>query len=143
MSCRHDWKLAAGTLAVVFVAGTADAAEISRHALTNATTAAFQHWKVQMKAKGWIGLQSEISDCFAGVAARPSQARAAYCAALDHYTMLDVLNFPEGLRPPFFNSDAVFARLDKAVALTTPPANRADFDRAFLAAASDSLRAKP
>ncbi len=131
------------TLAVVFATGDANAAEISHRALANATTAAFQHWKVEMKAKGWIGLQSEISDCFAGLAAKPSQARAAYCAALDHYTLLDVLNFPEGLRPPFFNSDAVFARLDKAVALTTPPADRTDFDRAFLAAASDSLRAKP
>lgn len=127
---------------VAFLGAGARAQPISDHNLSKATDAALVHWRASLKAEGWVGLQPEIAGCFTELDRKPSQAKAAYCTALDHYTLLDTLSFPETLRPPYFGSSAVFARLDHAVAVSTPEADRSAFGRALLLSFDASIRKK-
>jgi hypothetical protein len=125
----------------VLTAGGADAGPIDQRALADTARMALAHWRVREQAVGWVGLHDEISSCFQRLEVKPSQSRAAYCIALDHYTLLDTLSFPEKLRPPYFGTNAVFARLDRAVAVSTPAPERAAFARAVLVTLDETLHA--
>jgi hypothetical protein len=131
--------LAVAMLAALLGGGVL-AQPIPQGALLKQTDAALAHWRASLKAHGWVGLQAEVADCFTALDAKPTQAKAAYCTALDHYTLLDTLSFPEALRPPYFGANTVFARLDKAVAASTPAADRAAFGRALLMSFDESIR---
>lgn len=96
-------------------------------------------WKAAMQDSGWAGLQPRIDDCYKQVAAKPSQSRAVYCATLDHLSLLDTQSFPANLRPPYFATDAVFARLDKAVAETAPRADRQLFESRLLSNMQETI----
>lgn len=131
--------LAAGLIAGL--AFNAAAHPLAEARIATVTTQAFHRWKIAVQTGGLARLQDEIMRCYAGLDARPSQARAAYCAALDHYTLLATLDLHGDQRPPYFATDAVFARLDAAVAKTTPARDRFEFTRRFLVIVDEALRA--
>lgn len=113
----------------------------AEHRIAVVTTQAFRRWKIAVRTEGLAGLQDEIARCYAELDARPSQSHAAYCAALDHYTLLATLDLHGERRPPYFATDAVFARLDSAVTRTTPAKDRFEFTRRFLVIVDEALRA--
>lgn len=80
-----------------------------------------------MDEHGLFGQQAESQACFKTLERKPSQRQAVYCLSLDHFSLLDWMNYPEAVRPPYFSTNAVFARYDKAVARTTSPTDRAAF----------------
>lgn len=131
--------LAAGLVAGL--AANASAHPLAESRIATVTTQAFHRWKIAVRTEGLSGLQDEIMRCYAGLNTRPSQARAAYCAALDHYTLLATLDLHGDQRQPYFTTDAVFARLDAAVAKTTPARDRFEFTRRFLVIVDEALRA--
>jgi hypothetical protein len=134
------------TLALVAALGlgaiAAHAQPLPQARLVQVMDKAYAHWKSSLRANGLVGLQAEIADCYRKLEARPDQAQAAFCAALDHYSLVDAMNFPKDLVPPYFKTDAVFARLDKAVAQSTPPGDRKEFTRRFLVEADEAIRRK-
>ena len=135
---RGRLLLATVGLGLALCAG-AEAAPLSAKALSQACGLALKHWRSSMTKGGLVGLQTESEACLKALQAAPSQRKAVDCAALDHYSLLDALNFPETLRPPYFRTDAVFARYDKIVALSTPAAERAAFASRLLTSLDETL----
>ena len=86
-----------------------------------------------------VSLQAESQACLKALERAPSQRAAVYCAAIDHFSLLNSMNFPENLRPPYFSTDAVFARYDKIVALSTTPPDRSRFASRLLATLDETL----
>jgi hypothetical protein len=108
-------------------------------ALAKACALALARWRTDFAQGGMVGLQAESQACLAALERAPSQRRAVYCAALDHFSLLDSMNLPESLRPPYFSTHAVFARYDKIVALSTPPPERAWFASRLLPTLDETL----
>jgi hypothetical protein len=101
-------RLLAAALAMTLAAG-ASAASLSDKQLEAACAAALRHWRAGMEAKGLTGMQAESEACLKTLEKRPSQRQAVLCAAIDHFSELDAMNFPESLQPPYFRTDPVFA----------------------------------
>jgi hypothetical protein len=139
LQTQPRWRRWAAVAPGLALWGEANAAPLTAEQLSAACVAALKHWRVSLKAHGWVGLQAESEACLRALAQSPSPRRAVDCAALDHYTQLDTLNFPEGLRPPYFSTDQVFARYDKIVALSTPVAERRAFASRLLATLDETL----
>jgi hypothetical protein len=117
----------------------ADAASLSSSQLTQTCALALKEWRASFEEGGMVGLQAKSASCLKALERAPSQRAAVYCAALDHYSELDSMNFPQSLRPAYFSTDAVFARYDKIVALSTIPAERAAFASRLLATLDEVL----
>lgn len=105
------------------------AAKAASQAAINAQAkAAFVHWRAEMLTHGALTLPDEVAACFAGVKARPYPTRAAYCIALDHFTVVDAEASGE-VRPDFFSDAAVGDRFGEAVVEVTPESGRIAFQR--------------
>ena len=128
--------------AALALAASAHAQPLPQPQLVQTIDKAYAHWKASLHAGGLSGLQTEITDCYGKLAAHPSQPQAAWCVALDHYSLLDGMNFPPALVPAYFKTDAVFARLDRAVAQSTPPKDRKEFTRRLLVEADEAIQRK-
>lgn len=124
------------------LSAVASAAPLSEAEVAKAADQAYAHWKVSLREAGLSGLQAEVAGCYAKLKARPTQARAVYCAALDHYSLLDAMNFPPALAPPYFKTDAVFKRLDDAVAQSAAAQDRKELTRRLLVEADEAIRRK-
>jgi len=139
---RRGRRSLCGSAAIACIAVTpavAHAEPLGRPAIAQQTKKAWADWKAEMQGSGWVGLQPRIAKCYAEVAAKPSQEQAVYCAVLDHLTLLDTMSFPAPLRPTYFTTDAVFARLDKAVAQTTPKSERSLFESRLLSTVQETI----
>jgi hypothetical protein len=121
------------------LATTAIGQPISAAQLQKTTARALRDWRAGVQAGGLLGQQAESEACFKKLERKPSQLQATYCVSLDHFSLLDFMNYSENLRPPYFGADAVFARLDKAVALTTPPADRDAFASHLLTTLDETI----
>jgi len=115
-------------LTVAALAAGGPAAAASNAAIQQQVKAAFRHWRAEMFTHGALTLPDEVAACFAGVKARPYPTRAAYCIALDHFTVVDAKASGEA-PPPFFSDANVGDRFANAVAETTPESGRIAFQR--------------
>jgi hypothetical protein len=137
---RRAWIGVAGVCLEVLAGGAiAGARPISAADLQATVAQALRQWRAGMEAHGLVGQQAESEACFKTLEHNPSQRQAAVCVSLDHFSLLDAMNYPEALRPPYFSTDAVFARLDKAVARTTAPAERQAFASRLLTTLDETI----
>jgi hypothetical protein len=112
---------------------------LSSAELAKTCALALKRWRAGFARGGLVGLEAESRSCFSALQRAPTQHAAVYCAALDHFSLLDSMNFPQSLRPPYFSTDAVFSRYDKIIALSTPPAERAWFASRLLVTLDETL----
>ena len=127
-------RIVAGLALAVLVA-TPAAGAVDKPGIAKAAAAAVGAWRQQMVKIGWVGLQGEVAGCYFDIDQHPTQAKAAYCIALDECTVLDTKAFPPDLIPVFFRDPAFGARRDGALAAAIRPAER----QAFLAAVQTAI----
>ena len=103
-------------------AGAASATAISAQ-----VNAAFLHWRAEEFTHGALMLPDEIAACFAQLKAAPTATKAAYCIALDHFTVVNASLTPGEPLPDFFSAANVGDRFANAVVETTPESGRIAF----------------
>jgi hypothetical protein len=132
--------LRVGAIVVALTApAAAHAQALDGPALSKVTDAAMGYWHAQEIKLGWTGLSPLIVDCYRALGPKTTQAKAAWCIALDYYTRRDISAFPVSLTPPYFSETVVAKRSAQAVAASTPPAGRDAFMAVLSAAMNRSV----
>jgi hypothetical protein len=113
--------------AMLALLGAQPAAAAGAAAISAQVKAAFLHWRAEEFTHGALMLPDEITACFAQLKAGPTETKAAYCIALDHFTVVNAGLTPGEALPDFFSDANVGDRFATAVVEATPESSRIAF----------------